>query len=126
KMEIDSSINLFKSQFEKSAGIGRVWSTKETSFILRDTFDVPAINWRGSRDGAGKLKSYEEDQWHLRAITPKVPAVRFLAVIEVSPRAPADDIVTRSEEGRTVDVQVSSWRLIADLDTSRPPSLRVS
>lgn len=126
KMEIDSSINLFKSQFEKSAGIGRVWSTTETSFILRDTFDVPAINWRGSRDGAGKLKSYEEDQWHLRAITPKVPAVRFLAVIEVSPRAQADDIVTRSEEGRTVDVQVSSWRLIADLDTSRPPSLRIS
>ncbi len=126
RIETDSATRSFRSRFENSEGVGRLWSTEATHLVLRDTFDVPAINWRASRDASGKLKSYEEDQWHLRAVTSaKVPRNRFLAVLQVSPAATLENIVNANESSSR-EVKVGSWTIIANLDADQQPMLRIS
>ncbi len=126
EIEIDAASQSFQSKFEKSVGAGRLWSSASTRFVLRDTFDVPAINWRGSKDGQGKLKSYDEDQWHLRAVTTeKTPKARFLAVLQISPSAKSENIASDAGLNSPVRVSAGRWTITANLAENEIPSLRI-
>ncbi len=126
RIETDSATNTFRSSFEKSVGVGRLWSSAATRFVLRDTFDVPAINWRGSKDQHGKLKSYEEDQWHLRAVTSeRTPQARFLAVLQVSPSAKLENIVPIMNADSSLQISTGGWTISSNLASAKTSSLRI-
>lgn len=126
EIQTDSTANSFQSSFGHANGAGRLWSSDPVRWVLRDTFDVPAINWRGSKDDQGNTKSYEENQWHLQARTrSSVPRARFLAVLQVSPRANPGNI-TVDEEGSNLTVAVDGWTISANINADNPPSLEIT
>src|SRR3546814_2660999 len=64
---LDSSTNTFASTFDHVSGRGKLWSSSPVQWALTDEFEVPAVNWRKSRDRSGNLKQYDDEQWHLRS-----------------------------------------------------------
>lgn len=126
EIETNTSDNSFSSIFDHAKGIGKLWATAPIEFVLRDTFDVPAVNWRGAKNEGGKLKTYEENQWHLRAITAeKARKMRFLAVLQVSDRADLENI-SEVVDGSDVEISVGSWTVSAELDAGAPAELSIA
>jgi hypothetical protein len=125
KIALDTARNSFKSTFQRSRGAGMLWSSSPVAWTLADTFDVAAVNWRGSKTASGKLKRYDDEQWHLKATT-RTPtsAVRFLAVLKISPEGDAADITAST--GDQLNVVIGSWRITANMDTDLRPSLVIS
>lgn len=127
KIDIDTSANTFRSAFDKVKGVGKLWSADPVQWVLADTFDVPAVNWLGSKDHSGKLKSYENEQWHLKAINKvKTSEIRFLAVLQVSPNADANAFVEDTRQAGMVEVSAGKWTISASLDRNLPPGVTIT
>lgn len=113
----------FHSDFGNVRGEGRLWSSVPIKLIVTDTFDVPAVNWRGSRTSGGKLKTYDDEQWHLKAVTAdKSHSNRFLAIIRFSDHREPAALSARADRGG-VTVTADDWEIAAVLDNRRPASL---
>lgn len=123
---VDHADNSFKSVFNDVRGVGRLWSSDPVRLTMTDTFDVPALNWRGSRDAAGKLKKYEDGQWHLKAVTvQKSKAERFLAVLRISPVAETGNIIEVDDE-ESLNIVVGDWTVSATMQNDKPATLTIS
>lgn len=122
---IDRSENSFVSTFDQAKGIGKLWSSHPVMWALADTFDVPAVNWRGSRDASGKIKTYDDRQWHLKATSKSLtPAMRFLTVLQVTPDASPDKVI-EDQEGEGIKIRAGKWWIEATLNTTLAPALRI-
>lgn len=125
EIQVDESENYFESHFDATKGVGALWSATPFNFVMTDTFDVPATNWRGAKDAKGRLRTYDSDQWHLKAVSSeKVNKTKFLAVLQVSPDAGMQNLVT-SHEGDNVSVNTATWKISANLSADARPSLHI-
>lgn len=125
EIQVDESENYFESHFGAVTGAGALWSATPFNFLMTDTFDVPATNWRGAKDPNGKLRTYESDQWHLKAVSSeKVDKTRFFAVLQISPDADIQNLVN-SHEGSEVTVRTGTWKISANVSANAMPSLRI-
>lgn len=90
---------------------------------VHDRFFSPAVNWKNRAGADGKPLVYA-NQWHAEfATAEKSAAQRFLAVFRITPegREPLD--LHCSAEGV---LTVGGWTVEAQLDASKPASLRVT
>ena len=125
KIDLNPNENTFKSVFDHARGIGKLWSSRPVNWLLADTFDVPAVNWRASRDPSGNLKKYDDGQWHLQAVSrSKDSTMRFLAVLQISPEA-SEENISEVDEGTSVNVQAGDWTISADLGARTRPSFTI-
>lgn len=128
KMKTDSENGIFTVSPENVRGAGKLFSSSEVRWALADTFEVPAVNWRQSRHPDGSLKTYDDPQWHLKVSTlQKMPEMRFLAIIQVSPNSDLDEILRNSkpDNNGNVDVTLGDWNISACLDIKLAPSLSI-
>jgi hypothetical protein len=124
KILVDSTTNSFRSTFGDVTGLGKFWSSVPVGWSVADTFEVPAVNWRGSKTASGRLKSYDNGQWHLKATTrTATKKVRFLAVLRISP---GDANIAGESTGSTVRVKAGRWRISAKVDPALPPGVVIS
>lgn len=125
RIEVDHADNSFRSVFDNVRGVGRLWSSDPIRLSVTDTFDVPALNWRGARDAAGKLKKYEGEQWHMKAVTvAKNKRERFLAVLQISPQADERN-VREEEDEQSLKIIAGQWTISATLGGHEAPMLTV-
>jgi hypothetical protein len=125
-IEVDRADNSFKSLFKDVRGVGKLWSSDPIRLSVTDTFEVPAVNWRGSRDATGKLKKYEAGQWHLKAVTvTKNKRERFLAVLQISPQADTGNVRDEDDEG-LLKIIAGDWTISATLESHMAATLTVS
>lgn len=123
KVTLNPDENSFESVFDHARGIGKLWSSHSVNWALADTFDVPAVNWRNSMDASGNLKTYDDGQWHLKAVSNgKNSAMRFLAVLQLGPDVTLSNISPEFQDG-LVRVTVGDWTISARLDTAAEPLL---
>src|SRR5262249_41127995 len=91
---------------------------------VTDRFSVPAVNWRGKSQGGQELE-YPDDQSHFTAVSGSETAVmRFLAVIQVRRAGDPGDFTEVAPEAEGW-VRAGGWRVRAQLDASKRPSLEV-
>lgn len=123
-MTLDKENGVFSVSLDDVDGVGRLWGSRPFNLHLADTFDVPAVNWRKSRDQHGKLKTYDDGQWHFKAIArEKTAQMRFLAVIRVAPHGMANNWLEKTTENGLADIQIGEWRITANMDVSMSPGL---
>ena len=124
KMNMDTGNGTFSVALDDVEGFGRLWSSKPLSLALSDTFDVPAVNWRGSRTIDGDLKSYDDDQWHLKASnTKKVSALRFLSIIRVGHDVKEAELLSESMKDGAVELKLGEWEIRASIDDALSPGV---
>lgn len=124
KMTMDAGNQTFSVSLDEVQGAGRLWSSQPLSIALSDSFDVPAVNWRGSRTADGNLKSYDDDQWHLKASnTTKASELRYLSIIRVADDANDADLLSASMNDGQVEIQLGDWEIRAHLDENQPPGV---
>lgn len=124
KMTVDAGSRTFSVALDEVFGTGRLWSSHSLTMALSDTFDVAAVNWRGSRTADGELKSYDDDQWHLKASnTIKDSALRFLAIIRVARDVKEADLLSDSMNEGAVELKLGDWEIRAHLDHNLPPGV---
>lgn len=124
-VQVDTSRNLFQSTFRRARGVGRLWSSVPVAWTVADTFDVAAINWRGSRTASGKLRTYDDEQWHLKATTRlRTRSTRFLAVLRISPDADTADLAATT--GARATIAIGTWRISANMDMDLPAGLVIT
>ncbi|MEX0684605.1 MAG: DUF4962 domain-containing protein [Balneolales bacterium] len=126
ELSVDYNTGSFSSSLHHANGFGRLWSSDSLSWELTDEFEVPAVNWRGSRDRDGNLRTYDDDQWHLKATNVKAtPTMRFLSVIRIGPKVNGAELLRGSNNNGKVEVKVGNWSISANLSSSMPPGLSI-
>ncbi len=124
EMKVDLTSGIFSVDTENAHGTGQLWSSAPVTWLLADTFEVPAVNWRNSISAEGVPKTYDAPQWHLKATNmDKVDAMRFLFIIRVTPEeVPVLDGKREIINGEVI-VSSGEWIIQAGLDMSRPPGM---
>lgn len=126
KMTINPEDQTFSVSVEGTNGAGRLWSLQPIELTLSDTFDVAAVNWRGSLTKDGELKTYDSDQWHLKASnTNKAAAMRYFTVIRVGIEANETDLLSDEMTEGSVQISSGDWKIIAHLDDSISPGVYI-
>lgn len=126
EIRINEMENSFASRFDHARGIGKLWSSHPVTWTLKDTFDVPAVNWRASKNAAGKLKTYDDRQWHLTAASAmKHPAMRFLTILRISPEA-KEETITAKDEDASLQLETGEWTISANMDPGSKAFLSVA
>lgn len=128
KMEVDPGNGTFTVILPTVKGAGKIFSSQEMQWALADTFDVPAVNWRKSRYADGRLKTYDDPQWHLKVSSfGKSSVMRCLAVLQISPDTNPDSLLSGSkpDEHGKVDITVGQWSVSASMNTNFPPDLLI-
>jgi hypothetical protein len=111
---------------EDAKGLGRLWASERLFLNLSDTFDVAAVNWRGSKMKDGSLKSYSDEQYHLKASNSKKNAqMRFFAVIQVGKEVIDADLMAGMEKEGVLEVHVGNWTIRANLTSDLEPGIQV-
>lgn len=100
-----------------------LFDTSKLSVNISDQFDPPAMNWR-DRTSGGEVIQYP-NQWHVTAEPAcKSRAMRYLAIIQMSPRSnsePIDKPVMDTEDL----LALSNWTIDGELDTAKPAPLLI-
>ena len=126
EIQIDTATNRFSSHFDGFSGVGKLWTPSHVSWSLADTFEVRAENWRGSRNQQGKLKTYDDEQWHLKAINiSPVRSTRFLAVFQINQTANIESVDEEYHDG-VLTVSIGDWSIRAQLDTALAPDMSIT
>ena len=102
---------------------GNVWLRGSTPLqsAISTKFFSPAINFLKATDRNGKVRDYP-DQWHLSADSKPAAAMRYLAVIQMSPAGAAPLPVVWSNGV----ARIGSYAIRAELDAQKPAALEVS
>lgn len=124
RMQMDSVKNSFVSAVGQFKGTGRLWSSVPFRWELKDKFDVPASLFR---DYEGmQLKSYPDNQWHLKAINKtKTAAIRFLSVICVATNNRPVQYSEHSTADGRLTIGVDGWEISANLSAIDLPALDI-
>jgi phage baseplate assembly protein gpV len=125
-MKTDPANSTFSVTLPGVKGSGKIFSSQEVRWAVTDTFEVPAVNWRKSRYPDGRLKTYDDPQWHLKVTGhEKSKAMRYLTILQISPNADLNQILTENKPGknRNVDLAIGQWSVSANLNTDVTPSL---
>jgi len=128
KMEIDPTTNLFSVNLKNTKGQGKFFSAQDISWKLSDKFDVPAHNWRGSKNADGTLKDYSDPQFHLTLTNrDKTRSIYYLTVMQVSPFADLTNTLrtNKPDKNGKVDVMLDNWNIHASLNNNFPPHLEI-
>jgi hypothetical protein len=126
KMKTDPANSTFSVTLPGVKGSGKIFSSQEVRWTVTDTFEVPAVNWRKSRYPDGRLKTYDDQQWHLKVTGQhESKAIRYLTILQISPTADLNQILTENKPGknRNVDLAIGQWSVSANLNTDVPPGL---
>jgi hypothetical protein len=123
-MALDESSGSFYTSLDNVKGIGRLWTSQPVAWQLTDTFDVPAVNWRGSRLEDGSLRLYDDQQWHIKS-TNIEPAseMRFLAIIQVAQGAEPINLLQDAVKEGVAEVKIGDWKISANLELSISPGI---
>ncbi len=125
--QLDTAQNQFHSQFEKSVGRGKLWSSLPVTWAVADTFDIPAVNVIGKVDEDGEEITYGAQQWHLKATNTSPSArMRFLSIVEVGPEGTLTTLASTTSPSGQVTVQVGDWQIKAQLGPAGPAELVVA
>ena len=90
---------------------------------VHDRFFSPAVNWKNRTGPGGKPLVYA-NHWHAEFTTAeKSDAQRFLAVFRITPEGHKPLKMRRSGSGT---LRIGTWTVTAELDASKPASLRVT
>ena len=90
---------------------------------VHDRFFSPAINWKKRAGADGKPLVYA-NHWHAEFTTAeKSDAQRFLAVFRITPEGRKPLKLRRTGSGT---LRIGTWTVTAELDASKPASLRVT
>ncbi|MCC5930959.1 MAG: DUF4962 domain-containing protein [Cyclobacteriaceae bacterium] len=123
QMKVNQQNQRFEVNINQMRATGRLWASQPFDMILTDTFAVPAVNWRGSRDADGQLKSYDADQWHLNiSNTENSPAMRFLCIIRIMPDGQLVMHDVKETDGK-IELKVGEWEIEATIDYRKQASL---
>ena len=128
KIKIDSIAGFFSVELEKTKGQGRFYSSQAMKWALTDTFEIPAHNWRGSKNADGSLKVYDDQQFHLQLTNRKKSrAIRFLTILQVSPSANLLHTLNEDipDNSGIVNIQLDDWNISANLNSENTPSLEI-
>ena len=128
KMEIDSVAGFFSVELKKTKGQGRFYSSQEMNWALTDTFEIPAHNWRGSKNADGSLKAYDDPQFHLKLTNRKKSrTIRFLTILQVSPSANLFHTLNGNipDKNGVVNIQLDDWNISANLNNENSPRLDI-
>lgn len=122
-MRYDSITGRFRAKAGGMAGEGRLWASTPLRPGLTDTFEVPAIPFRGAR--RGKVEAYP-DQWHFKAVN-RLPAsrMRFLSVMYIGAEGHRPEMVEMPSDAGILRLRVEGWELEASLSAEREPMLRL-
>jgi hypothetical protein len=105
------------------AGAGRLWASTPLRLGLTDTFEVPAIPFRGAR--RGKVEAYP-DQWHFKAVNRSpVSRMRFLSVMYIGAEGHRLEMVDMPSDGGVLRLRVEGWEVEASLSVALAPMLRL-
>lgn len=128
EIEIDSIANSFSVNLDNVRGQGKFFSAQHTRWELSDEFEVPAYNWRGSRNADGTLKEYDDPQFHLKLTNPeKSRSAHYLTILQVSPSA---DLIHALKDNKpdkegNVWIQLADWSINANLNNDLSPHLEI-
>ncbi|SHN32609.1 protein of unknown function [Cyclobacterium lianum] len=126
EMKINRENQTFSVQQENALGAGRIWASEKLLLHLQDTFDIDAVNWRGTLGEDGKLKSYENNQYHLKASTSKKSLkMRFFTIIQVGEDLNDTELSEGWSENGKVEIKIGNWTISANLDLETAPDLFV-
>jgi len=125
KMTIDArSKQRILAAVTKSRGQIDLYGSVPLRITVNDVFDPPAVNWRKTKNKDGSLKQYP-NQWHATAASrEKTRAMRYLAIIQVLPRADRRKFSQPTEDDQGW-IRVGNWRIRAEMDRTKPPTLEV-
>jgi hypothetical protein len=119
EMDMDAVSHTFSTELPNVKGVGKLYQSQQARWELADTSDVPAINWRNAKYTDGTLKTYDAPQYHLKVSShQKSQNMRFLAILQVSPNADLDRILSNSQPGENgdLDITVGQWKIAASLN----------
>lgn len=123
QISLDTAQHYFHTTAGNASGAVTLFSSQPVQWALADTFAVPAVNWMQRRDSTGRLMTYKDDQWHLKAVTTqKAAGARFLAIIQVGEGKPS--LPCRINENQ--EIVIGSWTVKADLNASKPAMIRAT
>lgn len=123
EMKVNQQNHRFEVSIDKIKATGRLWASQPFDMILTDTFAVPAVNWRGSRDAEGQLKRYDDDQWHLNVSNVgNSQAMRFLCIIRIMPDGQFEMYDVNEVDGK-IQLKVGDWEIEANIDHRQQSSL---
>jgi len=126
EMKIDEQNQTFAVHLENAVGKGKLWASESLSFHLSDTFEVAAVNWRETRKEDGRLKSYEDNQYHFSASnTEKTSQMRFFAVIQVGQEVNDTELLEGEIINGIAEITIGNWRISANLDSEMDPGLQI-
>jgi hypothetical protein len=124
EMMVDQTNGIFSVKTENALGTGQLWASSPVTWLLTDTFEVPAVNWRNSISAEGVPKTYDAPQWHLKATnTDKARTMRYLSIIRVSPEGVSVGALKSEIIRGEVIVSSGNWTIRAHLDQSIPPGM---
>lgn len=129
KTTLDPENSTFFLTHGETGGAGKLFCDQELEWAITDTFDVPAVNWRQSRSADGKLKEYDDSQWHLTATTRnKLKSTRFLSVIRVGSGITPGNVSldAQTDEHGVIHVNAGKWQISATMDSNRQPGLFIA
>ncbi|AKP51277.1 DUF4962 domain-containing protein [Cyclobacterium amurskyense] len=126
EMTIDENNQTFAVQLENGAGKGRLWASEDLTFHLSDTFEVAAVNWRKTLKEDGSLKSYKDNQYHLKASsTSKAAKMRFFAVIQAGKVVKDTELMEGKIENGIATIKIGDWNITANLASEIEPGLQI-
>jgi len=122
-MRYDSVTGRFRAKAGGMAGEGRLWASSPLRVGLTDTFEVPAIPFRGAR--RGKVEAYP-DQWHFKAVNRSpVSRMRFLSVMYIGAEGHRPEMVDMPSDAGILRLRVEGWELEASLSVALAPMMRL-
>lgn len=127
EISLEPETGSFSTSLEEVKGRGQLWGSQSLTWHLTDTFDVRPVNWRQSVYEDGRLKTYDDDQWHLKAFNQeKTSKMRFLAVIQVLPsQLNSQRAIMPHPENGVVDIQIGNWKITAHVGSSLEPEIHI-
>lgn len=124
-IHLDTTQALISTQIPTAHGQVKLWSSTSLDWELTNQFEVPATNWRGTKDVEGEIKSYEDSDWHVKATTyEKTRQMRFLAIFQVS-KNQVNEVSGELIDGN-VQMNLDSWKITASLAPDVAPLLEIT
>jgi hypothetical protein len=118
-----------EQSFYVESGLGSVntsvYANSALQMVIHDRYNYPAKNWKGKTDDEGNIIEFK-NQWHAGLSTASaLKRNRFLTIIQLKNKKP-DEIHVLHDANGLYDLQIGEWRIKAELNTEKAPSLQAN